>query len=76
MAFRLACADPGAFVAVAAVEAAPVWTCPSLDPPVSLQSITSSGDPIVSKPALDDAMRTWSVLEGCIPHRTRLRRRA
>jgi polyhydroxybutyrate depolymerase len=67
MAFRLACADPGAFAAVAAVEAAPVWTCPRLDPPVSLQSITSSGDPIVSKPALDDAMRTWSFLDGCEP---------
>jgi polyhydroxybutyrate depolymerase len=67
MAFRLACADPGTFSAVAAVEAAPVWTCPSLGSPVSLQSITSARDPVVSKPALDSAMRTWSSLDGCAP---------
>jgi polyhydroxybutyrate depolymerase len=65
MAFRLACADPRTFAAVAAVEAAPVWTCQRLDSPVSLQSITSSGDPIVSKPALDEAMRAWSILDSC-----------
>jgi polyhydroxybutyrate depolymerase len=67
MAFRLACADPGAFSAVTAVEAAPVWSCPSLDSPVSLLSIIATGDPIVSKPALDDAMRAWSSLDGCRP---------
>jgi len=67
MAFRLACADPGTFTAVATVEAAPVWTCSRLDSPVSLESITSNGDPIVSKPELQDAMRSWSSLDGCAP---------
>src|SRR5262249_27406718 len=67
MAFRLACADPGTFSAVASVEAAPVWTCPRLDSPVSLESITFARDPIVSKPALDEAMQTWSTLDGCAP---------
>jgi polyhydroxybutyrate depolymerase len=65
MAFRLACADPGTFTAVATVEAAPVWTCSRLDSPVSLESITASGDPIVSKPELADALRSWSSLDGC-----------
>jgi polyhydroxybutyrate depolymerase len=44
MAYRLACADPGLFQAVAVYGATPVAACPDL-PPTSLLEMASTGDP-------------------------------
>ena len=47
MAYRLACADPGAFAGVAAVEAVSVSSCRATRP-VPLMEVASTGDPLLS----------------------------
>jgi polyhydroxybutyrate depolymerase len=78
MAFRMACADPGAFAGVAAVEAVPVSAC--TDPvPVPIIEVASSGDPLLTIPqsgtpkhiaghaevTVGQLIRQWRAIDGC-----------
>ncbi len=78
MAYRLACADPGTFAGMAAVEAVPVSACSQLAPlPVDI--VASSGDPLLSidpttppkvirgyvEPRVSDVVGKWRALDGC-----------
>ena len=78
MAYRLACADPGAFSGVAAVEAVAVSTCSRVRP-VPLIEVASTGDPLLTIPAgsrpkhiaghveptVTALIQHWRQLEGC-----------
>jgi polyhydroxybutyrate depolymerase len=78
MAYRLACADPGAFSGVAAVEAVAVSTCSRVRP-VPLIEVASTGDPLLTIPAgglpkhiaghvettVSALVGHWRQLEGC-----------
>jgi polyhydroxybutyrate depolymerase len=78
MAFRMACADPGAFAGVAAVEAVPVSAC--TDPgPVPIIEVASSGDPLLTIPqfgapkhiagraevTVGQVISQWQGIDGC-----------
>ena len=83
MAYRLACADPGAFSGVAAVEAVAVSSCSQVRP-VPLIEVASTGDPLLTIPAsgrpkhiaghvettVTALVRDWRQLEGCTPAST------
>ena len=83
MAYRLACADPGAFSGVAAVEAVAVSSCSQVQP-VPLIEVASTGDPLLTIPAsgrpkhiaghvettVSALVRDWRQLEGCTPAST------
>ena len=78
MAYRLACADPGAFSGVAAVEAVAVSTCSQVRP-VPLIEVASTGDPLLTIPAgsrpkhiaghveptVTALVQHWRQFEGC-----------
>lgn len=78
MAFRLACQDRGAFAGVAAVEAVPVYDCPSTVP-VRLLDIASTADPLLTvyngylpkhidghtEITVQQSMGQWRRLDGC-----------
>jgi polyhydroxybutyrate depolymerase len=78
MAYRMACQDQGAFAAVAAVEAVPVYDCFHTRP-VSLLVVASTADPLVTvyndqlakqvnghvEMTVADAVAQWRQLDGC-----------
>jgi polyhydroxybutyrate depolymerase len=78
MAYRMACADPGQFAGVAAVEAVAVYRCPG-STPVPILSLASTGDPLLrigvhaaprtiehyAQPTVDDVVAEWRANNGC-----------
>jgi polyhydroxybutyrate depolymerase len=78
MAYRLACADPGVFRAVAIYGATPVSSC-STAPPVSLMVMASTGDPELTigpggspqrvdgfvEPTVDAEVAAYRTADGC-----------
>jgi polyhydroxybutyrate depolymerase len=83
MAYRMACADPGLFAGVAAVEAVPVPTCaPSR--PVSIAIVAYQNDPYLSiaapepiqevrgidEPRVSDVVAQWRQIDGCVGNPT------
>jgi polyhydroxybutyrate depolymerase len=79
MAYRMACADPGLFAGVAAVEAVPVPACtPSR--PVSIAIVAYQEDPYLSiaapepvqevrgidEPRVSDIVAQWRQIDGCV----------
>lgn len=78
MALLMACADPGAFAGIAAVEAVPVSSCARTDP-VPIIEIAQTGDPLLTIPAdappkriagrteitVDTLVGQWRDREGC-----------
>lgn len=78
MAYRMACADPGLFAGVAAVEAVPVVGCEGPHP-VSIAIVAYQDDPLLSisaaqpakvidgfvEPRVDDEVALWRQLDGC-----------
>jgi polyhydroxybutyrate depolymerase len=85
MAWRMACATPHLFTAVASVEAVPVYPCAQAAS-IPLIEVASTGDPLLtispSQPAktvdgrvqlaVDTAMSTWRSLMQCSPTPTRV----
>ena len=83
MAYRMACADPGAFAGVAAVEAVAVSSC-ARTIPAPLIEVVSRGDPLLtidagappkhiagrSEETVAALMSQWRRLEGCPPGAT------
>jgi len=79
MAYRMACADPGLFAGVAAVEAVPVPLC-TPPRPVSIAIVAYQEDPYVSVgsrdptqvvrgkggPRLDQVVALWRQADGCV----------
>ena len=80
MAYRMACTDPGAFAAVAAVEAVPVAPCGHV-PAVPVAVVASTGDPLLTVPAggspkyiagraeptVSAVVSQWRSIDGCAP---------
>jgi polyhydroxybutyrate depolymerase len=78
MAYRMACADPGAFAGVAAVEAVPVYDCRHFDP-TPLAIVAQSADPLLTiatdghrktmqgylEPTVGATVAQYRSLEGC-----------
>jgi polyhydroxybutyrate depolymerase len=83
MAYRMACADPGLFAGVAAVEAVPVPAC-TPSHPVSISIVAYQNDPYVSisgqdptqvvrgidEPRVDDIVAQWRQADGCVGNPT------
>ncbi len=83
MAYRMACADPGLFAGVAAVEAVPVPAC-TPPRPVSIAIVAYQDDPYVSisapdpaqvvrgmvEPRVDDVVAEWRMADGCVGNPT------
>ena len=83
MAYRMACADPGLFAGVAAVEAVPVPAC-TPPRPVSIAIVAYQGDPYLSissqdpvrvvrgvdEPRVDDVVAEWRQADGCVGNPT------
>lgn len=83
MAYRLACADPGALAGVAVVEAVPVFDCHRLHP-TPIVIVAQSADPLLTIPAngtprrvegyteptVQATVETWRRLDGCAPKAT------
>lgn len=79
MAYRMACADPGLFAGVAAVEAVPVPAC-TPPRPVSITIVAYQDDPYVSvsgqqptqvvrgmdEPRVDAVVTAWRLADGCV----------
>jgi polyhydroxybutyrate depolymerase len=83
MAYRMACASPGLFAGVAAVEAVPVPACvPSR--PVSIAIVAYQNDPYLSiaapeplrvvrgidEPRVSDIVAQWRQIDGCVGNPT------
>ena len=83
MAYRMACANPGLFAGVAAVEAVPVPACaPSR--PVSIAIVAYQNDPYLSiaapepvqvvrgleEPRVSDIVAQWRQVDGCVGNPT------
>ncbi len=83
MAYRLACANPGLFAGVAAVEAVPVPEC--IPPrPVSIAIVAYQQDPYLSissqdptrvvrgmaEPRVNDVVAQWRQIDGCVGNPT------
>lgn len=80
MAYRMACAAPGMWAGIAAVEAVPVAECPSV-PPVPIIVVASSHDPLLTindgqprkamqgylQPTVQTTVDQWRHLDGCTP---------
>lgn len=78
MAYRMACASPGMWAGVAAVEAVPVADCPSV-PPVPIIVVASSHDPLLTindgqprkmmqgylQSTVQTTVDQWRQLDGC-----------
>jgi polyhydroxybutyrate depolymerase len=79
MAYRMACADPGLFAGVAAVEAVPAPAC-TPPRPVSIAIVAYQDDPYVSvsaqqptqvvrgmdEPRVDTVVAEWRMADGCL----------
>lgn len=78
MAMRMACADPGMFAGLAAVEAVPVAPCASTIP-LPVVMVASTGDPLLTiatngpsktmqgylEPTVGETVDAWRQLDGC-----------
>jgi polyhydroxybutyrate depolymerase len=78
MAYRMACADPGLFAGVAAVEAVPVMSC-AAPRPIPLAIVAYQDDPLLTiappepprrvegyiEPRVDQVVATWRHADGC-----------
>jgi polyhydroxybutyrate depolymerase len=78
MAYRLACALPGVFAGMAAVEAVPVFTCRHLHP-LDVEIVAQRLDPLLAigpgdrrrrmdgylEPTVDSTVGSWRSLDGC-----------
>lgn len=78
MAMRMVCEEPGMFAGLAAVEAVPVASCPTIVP-LPTMLIDSTGDPLLSiatdgpqktmqgflEPTVGATVAQWRALDGC-----------
>jgi polyhydroxybutyrate depolymerase len=83
MVYRMACADPGLFAGIAAVEAVPVPAC-TPPHPVSIAIVAYQGDPYLSispqdptlvvrgmdEPRVDNVVAEWRQADGCVGNPT------